>query len=346
MLCLVTGATGFVGYALCERLLREGHRVRALVRAPSTALTALGVETHVGNLGDPNSIARAAAGCEVLFHCASETSHRASKAALSWINVAGTENVLKAAKHAGARRVVHLSCADVTITGEDRLSAREDQAMAREPLDACAKSKLLAEELALQSSNATLEVTALRPPWVWGPGDHTTLPQLCREGLRGGVRLFGDGSNLLATVYIDNLTHALVLAATAANAPGNSYHVVDGEFMTVREFLSLLSQHVGLAAPRRGIRSIAFAWAWVNELRHANGPWRTDVARRACGSLLDAQRAPRDLNYASQVSVADGMQALSRWVQSQGGPAAIAKLTRPIADDSVVSAHERMASST
>ena len=164
MKALVTGATGFVGRALALRLLNDGHVVHALVRDPNRAgeLGQAGAELFTGSICDPNRIARAAGGCEVVFHCAGESSLRAPARVYDWINVAGSENLINAARHVGCRRVVHLSCADTTLLNIDRLHWREDRVVAEQPLGRCARSLRLAEELALASSTASTEVTAIR----------------------------------------------------------------------------------------------------------------------------------------------------------------------------------------
>ncbi|HEX7479980.1 MAG TPA: NAD-dependent epimerase/dehydratase family protein [Polyangiales bacterium] len=337
---LVSGATGFVGSALTHRLLQdaaararsgqEPHEVRVLARDESAVRrwAGSGALAQIASLADPAAIARAAVGASVIFHCASESSHRASPDALAWINVAATENVLNAARHAGVQRVVQLSCADVTLANRDRMNWNERQTLLGHPLDACARSKLLAEELALGSSDRQLQVTALRPAWVWGPDERRVLPALCAEALAGRVSLCGSGQNLVAAVYIDNLIDALHAAASAPDAPGRSYHVADRDIWTAAELYGQLCDALGLPRPARGIYALSYAAAWLRERTHGNGLWRTEVVRRGRGCLLDVQAAARDLGYEPTVSTAQGMQLLAAWAKKIGGPAAIARTAR------------------
>jgi nucleoside-diphosphate-sugar epimerase len=343
---LVTGATGFVGGALARRLLELGFELHALVRNESAAeaLAKSGARVHAGNLGDPNTIAEAATGCDALFHCAGESSVRAPAEAHAWINVAGTENALLAARHADVKRFVLLSCADVSLLNKDRLHWKENAALGQAPLGTMARNKLLAEELALHASNARLSVIAIRPAWLWGPGDHTNLPALCREAGAGGVRLFGDGHNLFSTTYIDNLVDALIAAASAKGADGQAFHVADSDVLTAGEFFGRLCAALGMAAPRRGIYALAYAAAVVRERAGLRGVWPEEVVRRGRGTLLDGLRAHQFLAYQPRTSVDAGMLALTAWATQLGGPDAIAKLARSVAGAADVAHHRQLAS--
>lgn len=322
------GEGGFVGSALSAALRALGHDV-------------VGAPRSVVDLGDPDAIAQAATGCEVIFHCAGIASARADRRALEWVNIAGTENVINAARAAHVRRVVYLSCANVSLINADRIHWNESRVITQAPLDWHGRSKLLAEEIALAASDQRLEVTALRPAWLWGPGDHTTLPWLCREAVNGGVRLHGSGDNLLASLHIDNLVPALITAATAKNAPGRAYYVADGEVLTAREFLSQLCRACGLSDPRRGIFVLDVVHAWLREQITAEPGLVSTVVQRARGTLFDVQAAVRDLDFTPSITTEVGMQALAAWVTAQGGPTAIAALCRPYVNSTAVDAQVR-----
>src|SRR5450432_622286 len=107
---LVTGGTGFVGAHVVRALIAGGRSVRCLVRPESvlTNLDGLGVEIVPGDLADPASLRAAAAGCVVVYHCAADYRLGARRPAeIFAANVGGTDNVLRAAADAGARRVVY-----------------------------------------------------------------------------------------------------------------------------------------------------------------------------------------------------------------------------------------------
>ena len=342
MKVLVTGATGFAGGAAARRFLARGDEVRVLVRdrARAAELEKAGAKVHTGSIADPNEVLRAAQGAEVVVHAASVRSHKAALRALEWVNIAGTENVIAAAKRAKCARVIHVSCADVAICNEDRVHWNEDRGPPGPPLDAHARTKLLAEELALSATGPGFAVAALRPAWLWGPRDGSMLAELCVEAQReGALRLVGDGSNLIATLYIDNFADGVVAAATADGVGGRPFALADADFIDAAEFLRMTSEAVGLPPPRSGPPyAVAYALAWARERMGGEGWWRTDVVRRGRSTQLDVQRAVNELGWSAKVTVPDGMKHLAAWAKEAGGAAAIAKLARPPATADSVAA--------
>jgi nucleoside-diphosphate-sugar epimerase len=307
--CLVTGATGFIGGALLRSLQAEGHEVVAYVREGSQSRALQDVERIVGDLEDPNRLAVAAAGCDALVHAAGIADPSASDDSLGWAHVAGTENAINAAKQAGCKRMVHISCADVTLHDGPRSFWNEDQAPTR-PHGGLARTKLHAEELVRVSGRRGFWTCALRPALVWGPRDRTHLPRWRAEAGAGGIRLIGGGKKLLATTYIDNLSHATSCALRATVTTGNVYYVVDTELSVSRDFFAELSEALQWPSPRR---AGSYHWARIRAMAGVSSLHPTEVLRRGQTSAFDMSRAKRDLGYEPPVTRERGLAELAAW---------------------------------
>ena len=332
---LITGATGFVGGAVARALLDAGESVHLLLRpgANTEAWSSLGANVFTGSIADPAEVHRAAAGCECVVHCAGIGNSRSSTRALGWVNVAGTENVLNAASHAGCGRMIHLSCANVTLYNGDRVTWTAKDQPPHEPIGAHAKTKLLGEAIVL-SHLGKMDTAAIRPRMVWGIGDSSRLPELCREMLGGGIRLVGSGDTLMATVHISNLIRAVLGAIDAADVRGHAFYVNDPEMHTSGDFFGQLSTALGGPAPRRGLSfGLSYTAAKFRARFGGRGLSPEDVLERGRSSYFDHQAAVEAIGYAPQPSSADGMAALATWAQEQGGIEAIAARAHPPATD-------------
>jgi nucleoside-diphosphate-sugar epimerase len=324
-----------VGSALCRSLADGGHEVVALSRTPEAARIRVGqragVQFVAGSVGLPGQVAEAAKGCDAIFHTAGLPPVEAPARVLRWLHVAGTENVVRAARHAKVPRLVHISCAEVSLTGDDRMHWDEKRSLPREPEGLFARTKLMAEDLALSASDDALGICAIRPALLWGPDDVDGMGRLAQELLAGTFALYDGGRNVLATTHIDQLTDAAIKAASRPSTRARAYYITDGEFMEARELYPRFAKALGLALPGRS-RSLALALlgAKVKRMLGDQGTALTRVLRRGRSALFDMSQAVADLDY-SPCSDFDGkMAALGAWVAAQGGAEALVKRCRPL----------------
>ncbi len=345
MKVLITGATGFVGRAIARSLLKHGASLHILARDPQRLGPHLDAAVvHLGDLSDPQKIAVAATGCAFVVHAASESNLRSDERVLKWVNIAGTENVLNAARYAGCRRVVYISCADVTLANCDRLHWNEDRRPDRTLMDAHARSKQLAEELALASSTSKMEVVALRPAWLWGPGDTSVLPGLCKEAVTmRGIALCGRGRNYLATTHIELLTDAVRASLGNTDVAGKSYYVTDLTQGSSEEFFNALSTTLGLPMPRKSYAFKELLWARYRQRYGKPGLLPSEVVKRSRSSLFDVQRAVKDLGITPIQTWDKGMQELKHWVAENGGINGMLRLLRLPKAASTVDSHVEVA---
>ena len=298
-------------------LRAAGHDVVAYVREGSDSRSISEVDRIVGDIGDPNRLAAAAEGCDAMVHAAGVADPSAHPDTLGWANVAGTENAINAAKKAGCRRFVHISCADATLYDGPRSFWTEAEAPQR-PFGELARTKLHSEELVRVSGKKGFWTVALRPGLVWGPGDSTHLPQWQAEAETGGIRIVGGGKKLLATTYIDNLAHAVDCALRTKVTTGHVYYIVDTELSVSRELFAELSDALGWPPPKS---AGPYRWAWIACRTGLSSLHPTQVIRRGNTSAFDMSRAKQDLGYEPIVTREQGIAELADWYRQARGAA-------------------------
>lgn len=251
-LCLVTGATGFVGSAVARALLHAGHQVRVLARPASDRrnLADLAVEIAIGALEDAGSLARAAAGCRYLFHVAAD--YRLwvpDPAAMYHANVDGTYQLMHAALAAGVERVVYTSSV-ATLGLVSGGSADEDTpSRLDDMIGPYKRSKFQAEEVVRGLiAERGLPAVIVNPSTPVGPGDVKPTPtgRLILETARGHMPGYVDtGLNI---VHVDDVAAGELLAAEHGRI-GERY-ILGGENLALAEILAEVARAAGKRPPR------------------------------------------------------------------------------------------------
>ncbi|HYM74943.1 MAG TPA: NAD(P)-dependent oxidoreductase [Candidatus Dormibacteraeota bacterium] len=255
---LVTGAGGFIGPVLVDRLLHRGFRnIRAFVR-PSSDLTRLQsvssnygggalVEVIRGNLLSREDCMAAAKDAAVIFHLANSADKSFANAFMN--SVVTTRNLLEASlKHRGLRRFVNVSSFAVYTNTQksrgrllDESSPLEEQAGQRR--DAYCHAKVKQDELVIDySKRFGIPFVIVRPGSVYGPGKAAITGRVGIDTF--GLFLHLGGSNHIPLTYVDNCADAIVLAGVTPGVDGEVFNIVDDNLPTSRQFLRLYKRNV------------------------------------------------------------------------------------------------------
>jgi dihydroflavonol-4-reductase len=287
---LVTGATGFIGAALVEKLLARGDRVRALVRATSRTdeLARLGVELAPGALSDASSLAAAVEGCDAVFHLAAVYSyHRRDAAAMEAVNVEGTRAVLAAATRGSRRRIVITSSCATCGPVRGRPATEADAPPEWELRVPYKRTKLAAERLALDAAAEGHDVVVVNPTTPVGPGDRRPTPtgkMVADVGCgRARAYLAGGALNVVAVEDVA-IGH---LRAHERGRRGERY-LLGGENLAMREVFAIVAAAAGRRPPRVGI-----PWAVASLGAHVADAALRAVGRQPSLLVLDQVRLAR-----------------------------------------------------
>lgn len=316
---LITGATGFVGGLLASRLVAEGRQVRALVRhlTDRERLPDPRVELAIGHLDDEESLARAADGCQVVYHVAGLNQLcLADPEPLYRVNVEGTRRMLEAARRAGVRRVVHTSSA-ATLGGDGSTFLDETAGPPSEFTSHYARSKWEGEQVALGFDG--VEVVAVNPSSVQGPGRTTGTAGVFIGYLNG--RLPFDLPARFGLCYTLDCVNGHLLAE-AKGRPGQRY-VLSTATLTNTEAIDLIAVISGLTdRPRTLPLPLAMGVASVTEaVARARGRQpklcRESVRTLGHPHLYDGSRATRELGL-HYTPLRQALEATVRWYVQQG----------------------------
>jgi nucleoside-diphosphate-sugar epimerase len=329
---LVTGGSGFLGKAIIQRLLARAYEVRSLCRRDDPELRALGVETIRGDVADPEPVLAAASGCEVIFHAAAKTGTWGSSRAYHATNVRGTDNVIAACRQHGIGKLVYTSTPSVIYGGHDIQGADESLPYPTQYQAHYPRTKALAEQRVLAANDGTLSAVALRPHLIWGPGDNQLIPRIIARAKAGTLRLVGDGTKRIDSVYIDNAADAHLLAfdrlRPGAACAGKAYFITQGEPLPVSELVNRILATAGLPPVRRSIPPrVAYFLGWVCELAYTvlriddEPPMTRFLAQQlSTAHWFDITAARRDLGYTPAVSIDAGLQRLAAWFSKSVTP--------------------------
>jgi hypothetical protein len=318
MRIFVTGGSGFVGGHLVEALAKQGHEVLALARSDRAAgaVRGFGATPVRGELGAvrPEDIG----GAEAVVHCAAFVEEWGTRAQFWEANVAGTENLLAAARAGGAKRFVHVGTEAAIFAGRDLVDVDEDVPYPTRHRYLYSETKAEAEKRVLAAAAPGFATLSIRPRLVWGPRDTSVLPAVLRMAGAGSFAWLDGGRARTSTTHVANLVHALGLALTAGE-PGRAYFVADDGERTVRAFLGALARTQGVDLGQRSVPSIvarplarAVEGAWrLLRIRRTPPMTRFAVDMMSSSVTVRTDRARRELGYAPVIGVDEGLARMA-----------------------------------
>ena len=303
---LITGASGFVGKAVCEQAVHHGLSVRGALRmsveVPSCiepfVVGEINGLTCWGNaLRDVNVVVHLAARVHIMHDTVADplTAFRA-------VNVEGTLNLARQAAAAGVKRFVFVS--SVKVNGECTSPGRAfTEADAPNPQEAYGQSKHEAEQgLRQLSADTGMDVVIIRPPLVYGPQVKANFAALMRAVKCGWPLSLGAVHNQRSLVALDNLVDFIITCITHPKAANQTFLVSDGQDLSTTELVRCMAQAAGVYARLLPVP----VWALQ---AGASLLGKGDAVKRLCGNLqVDITKARSLLGWVPPVSVEEGLR--------------------------------------
>ena len=345
---LVTGASGFVGRFLSDRLLSQGFSVRGTLReSRSPADLIAGIEPVViAPLGPDTPWHHALMNIDTVIHLAARVhvmDDRASDPLTEFrkVNVEGTLKLARDAASAGVRRFVFVS--SIKVNGEENVIPYSSDSPAS-PSDPYGISKWEAEEgLRKIATETGLEVVIVRPTLVYGPGVKANFLNMMKTvngnfgfwilnfGLKGGIPLpFASIHNSRSLIYVGNLVDALVTCATHPDAAGKTYLVSDGEDVSTPELIRRVAHALNVPVRlipfpvsvmkfcARMIDNLGLGQSIQNSKFKIQNRRSSAYVDRLTGSLtVDSSEIRRELGWAPPFSMEEGLRETAAWFRGK-----------------------------
>ncbi len=270
---LVTGGTGMLGSHIAEQLVAAGTRVRALVRPGSDVgyLQRLDVDLVYGNLTNPADCLRAVEGVDHVYHSAAKVGDWGRWNEFQTGCLDATENLAQAALKAGTARFLHISSTSAYGHPTDRPEPIDESAEMGQNVwwcDPYTQSKIESEKILWKLvTEQALPLTVIRPSWLYGERDRTTVPRLLDRLRRGQVRFVGPGDNPLSAIHVGLVAQAAILAANHPHGLNQAFNITHQGPITQAEFLNLFASACGANPVTRSVPyRVVFAAATLVEM--------------------------------------------------------------------------------
>ncbi|MDD4973544.1 MAG: NAD-dependent epimerase/dehydratase family protein [Bacteriovorax sp.] len=323
---LITGAGGFLGSYIARELIKKNYQVFSFSRSEYSFLGELGVSQRLGDLKNYHDVKNALNGMDAVIHTASMVGMWGRYEDFFATNVTGTENVLRAMKELGIRKLVYTSTPSVVFGRESLCGVDETTPYPEHYLTYYAKTKAIAEKMVLRA-NQDLDVNglcavALRPHLIFGPGDMNLVPRVIEAQKKGRLKIIGDGENLVDVLYVENAAaaHVMALEKLEFNHPiaGHAYFLGQGPIKLWDFTNTILTKAGHPIVTKKMTLKKAYAIGFMIEcflkffrIYNVHPPMTRFVALQLAKShYFSHHNLEADLGYGPSISIEEGINRL------------------------------------
>lgn len=319
MKVFLTGATGFVGSLLAEKLLEKGYEVRCLVRKQSNLrwIADLNIECHYGSLFDKDSLLRGIKDCEYVYHVAGTTKARTEKEYFD-SNLGGVINLFDACVESGLpiKRFLHVS--SQAAVGPSPTIVPIDETHPANPLTYYGRSKLAGEEY-IRERMDKLPVTIVRPPAVYGQRD-TDVLDFFKTVKNGIVPQLGGTEKYLSLIHVKDLVRGIIMAAESENTIGKTYFLTSRKPYSwedvARTTLNVLGKK-GIKVPvpvtlMRGVAMVSEGIAALTKKPTIVNNQKI-IEMKQDYWTCSPEKAREEFGFESEISLEDGIRETLTW---------------------------------
>ncbi len=241
MKLIITGATGFIGRHIADRLIEDGHEVIGIGRNPKigSELEDKGVVFRTVDITSLEEMTNSISEADCMIHCAAKIGGWGKYGDFYNANVLGTSNVIHACRKYGINKIITVSSPSIYYTGKDRINVNENDPVPNKLANHYSTTKLMADRELLKFEREGFKTIILRPRAVHGPFDRTIIPHILSLSERKNMPLINGGNALSDVTYIDNLVDAVVLSMHANDKCWNEiYNISNGDPIKIKDWFA------------------------------------------------------------------------------------------------------------
>ncbi|MCH2022059.1 MAG: NAD-dependent epimerase/dehydratase family protein [Saprospiraceae bacterium] len=324
---LVTGATGFLGSRLVERLSQlNQYNIFATgrdIKKGSKLENYRSVNFIQADLTNKKLVNTLCKNMDIVVHSAALSSLWGTYDAFYDANILSTQNIVNGCMDNKVKRLVHISTPSIypQKLGQDIFDIKENF-IPKTFISTYAQTKYDAEKIINKAHNNGLETIILRPRGIYGRGDFTIMPRILRTYHAGKLKIIGDGENIVDVTNVSNVVNAILLSIKANHlALGNAFNITDGKPVKMWEVVRMVLDELNLKweptkIPYKVVDKIAWGlekWALLTNSKQEPMLTRASVSIAACSTTLNIDKAKKLLGYKPEYTLEMGIEEFSNW---------------------------------